>query len=306
MGAARERNESAAGSGWFDRVLLGCGSVLLVLATIWLVNLIGNATQVAAAPPAAMIEPEPTLVAGDVADTPDAGPMLVDDAFGVTLPGRALRRIVQVLQWREVASVPLALGDEVVREAGDYQLLWSERLIDSSRFAQAQGHVNPPAPPYRSASKGPEALLQVDAQAEAGWQDVPAPSVRLPNNLAAVFRPQDRWLVTAPEGDVPEAGDLRVRFEVLPVAVSSEGSAAVTQVVEEPEEDYVGLALRWIARVAAFILALVGAGLILHSAARLSPPERWLGRLSMAAVLALSAWVALGAVLVAALLARVG
>lgn len=309
MGAARERNETAAGSGWFDRVLLGCGALLLVLATVWLVNLIGSVAHTPVALPAATIGPEPAMEVGEAPEAPEAaqaGPILVDDAFGVTLPGRALRRVVQVLQWREVASVPLALGDEVVRELGEYQLLWSERLIDSSRFAQAQGHVNPPAPPYRSASMGPATLLQVDAQAEAGWQDVPAESVRLPDNLAAVFRSEGRWLVTAPEGDVPEAGDLRVRFEVLPVAVSSEASTAAVQAVEEAHEDvdFAGLALRWIARVAAFILALVGAGLVLHGAARLVPPERWLRRLSAVAVLALSAWAAVGVVLIAALLAR--
>ena len=306
MGAARERKQTATGSGWFDRALFGCGGLLLVLAMVWLVNLIGSATPVPAALPTATIGPEPATEAADATATPDAGLTLVDDAFGVTLPGRALRRIVQVLQWREVASVPLALGDEVVSERGAYQLLWSERLIDSSRFAQAQGHVNPPAPPYRSASKGPEALLQVDAQAEAGWQDVPAESVPLPDNLAAVFRPEGRWLVTAPEGEMPEAGDLRVRFEVVPGVSASDAATTATPVVEQAQQDldFVSFALRWIARVAAFILALVGAGLVLHGAARLSPPERWLGRLSVAAVLALSAWAAVGVVLIAALLAR--
>lgn len=303
MGAAHERKQKADGNGWFDRALIACGGLLLVLAAVWLVNLIGSATPV----PTATVEPEPAAETADATETPDPGPTLVDDAFGVTLSGRALRRIVQVLQWREVASVPLALGDEVVSELGDYQLLWSERLIDSSRFAQAQGHVNPPAPPYRSASKGPEALLQVDAQAQAGWQDVPAESVPLPDNLAAVFRPEGRWLVTAPEGEVPEAGDLRVRFEVLPVVSASDGPTTTSAIEQaQQEQDFVGLALRWIARVAAFILALVGAGLVLHGAARLSPPDRWLGRLSVAAVLALSAWAAVGVVLIAALLARLG
>ncbi|HET9047913.1 MAG TPA: hypothetical protein VFN29_02955 [Chiayiivirga sp.] len=292
------RQHKAIGTG-FDLALLILGVVL------WLAACLGLMLVMAREPST----PEPVSPAR-VQSVPDATPpstasLQVDEAFGVALHVRALRRIVQVLQWREVASVPLALGDEVLRDEGAYQLLWSERLIDSSRFAQPDGHVNPPAPPYRSAGIGPSELLGVDADAQRGWTAVPAADVHLPENLAAVFRQSGVWLVTTPENDLPQAGDLRVRFEVLPAGGAVPASAPEVRAVEASADvDVSQQAVGWIARAAGFLLAMVGAGLALQGAVRRSHPKHWLARIPSMGVLAVSAWLAVLAVLLALAVVR--
>lgn len=280
-----------------DGVLAVFGVALLLAALVWLVLLIRDgAAQV---PPASQAVVE--TIAPAVAQPPA---MLEDDAFGVALPGRALRRIVQMLQWREVASVPLALDDEVVVDQGEYQLIWSERLIDSSVFTAVQGHVNPPAPPFRSRSQGAGSAEWSDADADA-WRAVPPSQVELPENLAAVFRAEGAWLLTTAQGDLPEPGDLRVRFEVLPEAASPASVPDSVPVPDASPEDSLELALRWIARAAAFVMAMLGAGLALRGFSRLSPPQSALGRLRSGALLAISAWLAVGVALAAALIVRV-
>lgn len=280
-----------------DGMLAVVGLALLVVALAWLVLLIRDGAALAPSLPQPVVE----TTAAAVAETEST---LEDEAFGVVLPGRALRRIVQMLQWREVASVPLALDDEVVADQGEYQLVWSERLIDSSAFAAAPGHVNPPAPPYRSRSQGADASEWADAGAGA-WRAVPPGQVVLPENLAAVFRAEGAWLLTTAPGDLPEPGDVRVRFEVLPLAAPIAPPAQAADVASDgasmaPLDE----ALRWIARAAAFVLAMLGAGLALRGFSRLSPPGSSLGRLRSGALLAISAWIAVGVALLSALIAR--
>jgi hypothetical protein len=286
------RQHRAIGTG-FDLALLIFGALLWLVACLGLMVILSQDRAAPVSAPPAVVEVAP-------ASSAPAASLRVDDAFGVALNARALRRIVQALQWREVASVPLALGDELVRDEGAYQLLWSERLIDSSRFAQPEGHINPPAPPYRSAGFGPTELLGVDADAQSGWSAVPAAAIHLPENLAAVFRAAGAWLVTTPENDLPQAGDLRVRFEILPPLAQVPASQPEALAAEASADvDFSRQALSWIARAAGFLLAMVGAGLALQGAARRSHSQHWLGRVPAMGVLALSAWLAVLAVLLA-------
>lgn len=299
MSGHGHRPASSRASRRFDGVLAAFGLVLLVAALVWLVVLIGDGRAGVSSSPQTVLQ---TAVPADI--EPEA--MLEDEDFGVALPGRALRRIVQMLQWREVASVPLAADDEVVVDQGEYQLIWSERMIDSSAFASAQGHVNPPAPPYRSRSLGAGAAAWNDADARA-WRAVSPGPVALPENLAAVFRADGEWLLTAAPGDLPAPGDLRVRFEVLPdsAAAQQSGLPDTPPAAAPASEDPLDTALRWIARVAALVMAMLGAGLALRGVSRLSRPESALGRLRSGALLAISAWIAVGVALLAALIVRV-
>lgn len=289
------QKHKAVGSG-ADLALMIVGVLMWVAGCIGLMVVLAQdrASDTAIAPESAM------QLAQAPIDVPSSS-MLHDEAFGVALNARALRRIVQVLQWREVASVPMGLGDEVLRDEGAYQLVWSERLIDSARFAQPETHVNPPTPPYGSIGFGPAELLGVDADAQSGWVSVTADAVRLPDNLAAVFRVAGSWLVTTPESDLPQAGDLRVRFEILPPLAASPSASPEPSVVvgAEAEQDFSRQALSWIARAAGFLLTVVGAGLALQGAARRSHPQHWLARVPGMGVLAISAWLAVLAVLLA-------
>lgn len=295
------KTPSATSSRRKDGALAAAGVLLLLAAIVWMTWLI-RATALPATP-------------APVAQAPTAAMQsrLEDDAFGVAWQGRAMRRIVQVLQWREVASMPLALDDEVVSDQGDYQLIWSGRQIDSSNFVEPRGHVNPPPPPYRSKSFGTEAAWSDTGTAH--WQAVPPDKVALPENLLAVFRPEGAWQVTMEEGALPQPGDLRVRFEVLPelpaptAADASEAGIAPSEgQADGGAGDFypIDAALRWISRAAAFVMAVLGAGLGLRGFSRLASPQGAFGGMRAGALLAISAWVAVAAVLVAAAIARVG
>ena len=294
MGSARQQSEVASGRPWLDRVVLLLGGALLLLAGAWMVHLVKVEKPATVSVAVALPASEPA--------TPDTLPVQRDDAFGVAWPGQALHRIVQMLQWREVASVPLALDDEIVTDQGEYQRVWSSRMIDSSRFAQE--HPNPASSPYQSTRFGPAEAVTVDKELASSWRELAATEIALPDNLAVVFRPQGRWLVTVPEGELPQVGDLRVRFEVLDAPAVTAVQAAPDASQARTDEDFVASALDWIARLAAFILALLASGLMLQAISRQTSPQHWLARLSGVAVLALSTWIAVAVLLLAVVLSR--
>lgn len=270
--------------------MLVVGLLMLLLALVWLSNLVQTDTTTA------LLELAPDLHL----ELADSGRLVQrDEAFGIELPGRAMRRVVQMLQWREVASNPLAAGDEIVHDHGDYQLIWSSGVIDSSVFLQPEGHHNPPAPPYRSQSFGAAPTAIEQARGTALWQVVPLEELKLPENLVAVFRPGGGWLVSTARDAVPQSGDLRLRYEILPdfspelarTDADPDASLAAGGLIDE--------SLNWIARAAAFIVAMLGAALaLLGTSRRAAPGSRWHGlppvgifllSLSMALVIALLA-----------------
>lgn len=279
-----------------ERVMRAAGLVLLLMAIVWMTVLLRMA-------PVPVSQTDSSGEAPSIQEGQALAPLLGDEAFGVELPAQALRRVVQMLQWRQV-GVPLAPGEEVAFEQDGYQRVWSERVIDSTAFDVPEGHLNPPAPPYRSQSFG---SAPVDQGGERGWQRLSPQDSTLPDNLAAVFRAEGLWWTSTPEHELPQVGDLRVRFEwlELPEHASDDVSRprAGAQVVPD-SVDTITVALRWIARAAAFILAMLGAGLALRGAAGLASPGSALARMGSVALLAISAWIGVGGVLLALVLAR--
>lgn len=311
-----------------DRALLLAGIVLLLGALMWLTCLLApadgyRAREGGVALPteahAPQIEPVPAIATGaEVTPTSGAAggaesesvPWHSDVELGVSQPGMALRRVVQMLQWREVATVPLAPGDEVLVDQGEYQMVWASEPIDSALFAEPQGHENPPMPSYRSRLFGepPERIVDSDQPAPQ-WQPIPAAQIQLPDNLAATFRIDEPWLVTAAASAAPEAGDWRLRYEVLE-AVGAAGpdrprtDSAEAHSTDRTDRVATGRALGWIMRIGALLLAVIAAGLALQGLRRLLPATSWLARASGAARFTLALWCTVACLLLAALLAR--
>lgn len=127
----------------------------------------------------------------------------------------ALLREVEMLQWRESCD-----GDTC-----SHRLDWSAGPIDSTAFRQPQDHANPASMPLAAARfEAGEVRLGaflVDPAKAAADVDAVAWPVRvaqLPANLAATFRDCDGALCTGEQG-VPAAGELRVRYRVVPAGV---------------------------------------------------------------------------------------
>lgn len=127
----------------------------------------------------------------------------------------ALLREVEMLQWQESCE----------GGACSHRLAWSASLVDSKAFREPQGHANPASMPFAAARfeagevrlgaflvDPANAAVDVDAVA---W---PVRVAQLPANLAATFRDCDGAICTGEQG-MPAAGDVRVRYRVVPAGM---------------------------------------------------------------------------------------
>lgn len=126
----------------------------------------------------------------------------------------ALLRDVEMLQWHESCEAACV-----------HRLDWSATPVDSNAFREPQGHANATSMPFAAARFEAGELrlgaFQPDpAIAAAGVDPVPFPLriTQLPPNLAATFRECAGALCTGEE-DRPAAGDVRVRYRVVPAGV---------------------------------------------------------------------------------------
>ncbi|MBB5207158.1 TMEM43 family protein [Chiayiivirga flava] len=247
-----------------------------------------------------------------VAGRARAGAPLADETFGVEHEALALRRQVQMFQWRERRDTreekEVGGGTRKVTRYS-YETVWDDEPIDSDDFREEEAHRNPDEMPYRDYSwraadiriggfrLGDEAASQI-----GGWQDLPAAQVQLPENLAAIFRPSGDWFVTCETPAQPQVGDLRVRFQIVPEGAftvigrqqagmldtwrSSRGQELL--IVESGEHGAAALfdeaasdntSASWALRLAGFVLGWIGFGLLLRPLAVLADVVPILGRL---------------------------
>lgn len=78
---------------------------------------------------------------------------LNDLAFGVKVNAIKLHRNVQMYQWQESVSTKNKIGFSFTSKEDKvytYNKMWSEKLIDSSRFHESQEHHNPSFMPFHS------------------------------------------------------------------------------------------------------------------------------------------------------------
>jgi hypothetical protein len=312
--------------GWFSRIresikgIVG-GLVLLVLAlglqfwnegrTLKRDQALGEGRaqvlEVAAASPQA--ENDGRLV--HVSGVATAATALLDDTFGVEQQALALRRHVEMYQWREKKETreEKSVGgskQEITRYT--YEKRWSDELEDSTRFKEEAQHRNPGEMPYRDASWRADDIriggfrLGEDAASEiGGWRELAPADVALPPNLAASFRSAGEWFVSSETPAQPQIGDLRVRFEIVPegpLTVIARQQAGVLDTWRSSRDAELLLVDRgehtpkamfdaaaasnssagWALRFAGFVLAWVGFGLLLKPFAVLADVVPVFGR----------------------------
>ncbi|RYD15463.1 MAG: hypothetical protein EOP90_08750 [Lysobacteraceae bacterium] len=129
----------------------------------------------------------------------------------------ALVREVEMLQWREDCS----------SEPCSYRLDWAAQPIRSDAFRAPGGHANPASMPFATARFDARELklgaFRVDsalAAASIAEAAYPVRAAMLAPNLAASLRDCDGALCSG-DASAPAAGDLRVRYRVVPTGERS-------------------------------------------------------------------------------------
>ncbi len=149
-------------------------------------------------------------VAGDI----DVVEQPYDADFGQRINTPVLVRHVEMFQWREVR-----MGSDV-----HYEQDWVDRPVDAAGFARPAGHANPGAFPITgkqfdaSLVKVGGFVLSPPLLHELPGSDFITPSAsKLPENLAASFSQNGKYLTTSANTSHPRLGDLRISWEVVPI-----------------------------------------------------------------------------------------
>lgn len=245
------------------------------------------------------------------------GETLRDATFGVEVGGSLrLRRKVEMYQWQETtrSRTTQELGGSERRETTyEYDKVWQEDHIDSSRFEYSAGHENPPASvesqdfQARRVTAGAFEIPERLIRQLGGFEQLPISDLAIRESNG--FTIDGDYLA---EGDLrsPEVGDERISFLSVPemdVAVvgrqsgtsfapyrTSEGTdllmiypgrLSVQQVYDKEETKQTWIT--WLLRGLGFLLLFFGLALVLRPIAVFGSVIPFLGSLAGA-----SAWLA--------------
>lgn len=148
--------------------------------------------------------------------------VLSDELFYISANGVKMARVVEMYQWQEEPGG----ADEDARSARKtvhYAKIWSQKALDSSKFLQQQGHANPPMEIFSSEYVAgnvnvggfiltPGFILQLN-----DYQDFPMTpdSYAKINPDMALFRLHQGMFYRGANPDMPEIGDVRVRYQLV-------------------------------------------------------------------------------------------
>lgn len=162
----------------------------------------------------------------------DASPEIEDAALGVTVDALALRRVVEMFQWKESRESreekKFGGGSETVTEY-KYSTDWDDDAVDSSDFRYSESHENPVDWPVRSdefraqkAMLGAYTLSESARGSVGSWSKLePASAQVFPEQFQDFRRAGGGILYRGNNPDNPNVGDVRIRFEYQPEAVFS-------------------------------------------------------------------------------------
>jgi hypothetical protein len=155
---------------------------------------------------------------------------LQDDQFGISTEGLRLSREVEMYQWQEEERTETKTntgGSETKKTTYEYTTAWSGSIIDSSGFRYPQEHTNPGTMPFRSQSSsvsdarvGQVQLPQDLLSRIGGSQRMSIEGASIPDAGRAGQAAGDYIYYGADPG-MPQVGDLRVSFSVVPESTIS-------------------------------------------------------------------------------------
>lgn len=159
---------------------------------------------------------------------------LSDGVFGVSLQALKLEREVEMFQWKEDEKKEkrkkVGGGEETVTTY-TYATGWYDEVIDSSRFKEPDGHYNPGAMAYDSASwtagtvtDGAFTLSDSLVGQITSWEKIPMTAETLATTgpeLSQQLQLVDGQYFIGAAPTAPRVGDLRIGFQaVKPTVVS--------------------------------------------------------------------------------------
>jgi len=152
--------------------------------------------------------------------------ILSDDAFNISTPALKLRRTVEMLQWRENTETRTRTklgGGTETETTFTYEKVWSDALIDSSRFEGSADHRNPTSKPLESrdiaASEirlgayrlGPGLIAKIGR-----FEELQPPDVLPEGHIA-----QGNVIFRSADPNAPQIGDLRITYKIsMPAEIS--------------------------------------------------------------------------------------
>ena len=203
---------------------------------------------------------------------------LSDTQFGVSQHTAALTRTVEIYQWEEESHS----DDDGTTYT--YKKVWSERLIDSSRFEHS-GHDNPTSAPYESGAEYAEnVILGKFRLGSAQIEQMDADKVISASSVKKVpekYKADGNYLTNAADLATPKIGDVRISWryndwkEVSTIAevsgnsfvtwtssvgkkvnwVSSGVKTAAEMIQDMRTQDKI---IKWLLRLAGFLLIFIG------------------------------------------------
>ena len=151
--------------------------------------------------------------------------VLSDDVFGVEVNAIKLRRNVTMYQWKErkESRSEKENGETRTRTTYHYDRVWSDKLIDSSRFERS-GHTNPSSMPYREREATASQVALGDYTLSPGilakisaYEALPVGD--LPSALQPRGRLHDGGIYLGADPGSPQIGDVKIGFQAVPSAV---------------------------------------------------------------------------------------
>lgn len=220
---------------------------------------------------------------------------LSDPVFGVSASAIALKRKVEMFQWKETSKSEtknkVGGGTETVTTYS-YSKEWSESFQDSSKFKNKQGHGNPESMPYKSekwtspkVTLGAYSLNASQAGQISGDEPVKAAAPLSSADNAKRISEHDGGLYVGENPNQPQVGDLRIKFTQVgesditviakqvgstfepyrakagsTVDLQRKGIASADEMFTAAKES--NTVMTWILRAVGFILMAMGFGMI--------------------------------------------
>jgi len=148
--------------------------------------------------------------------------ILKDPLFEISVNSIRLQRSVKMFQWKESTDMKtrknVGGGSESITEYS-YQQVWSDKLIDSSKFKESDGHQNPSVMQPEnwsdvaenltmgSFSLSPEVIRNINF-----YEPYTFHQATLPENA----RLEDSVIKIGSNGSIPDIGDKQIRFRIVP------------------------------------------------------------------------------------------